>query len=114
MLARQQQLLPHRGRWREAPEGARRWPLARPLIRYVDHHCEHAIQIAQNVASRNSKRLNALFMQPCVAAAVVIRSQFVGFAVHLNTEPSRVTVEIQDIRSGRMLSTKVKAGRIAP
>ncbi|KTF69932.1 hypothetical protein ATB93_06580 [Sphingomonas sp. WG] len=65
----------------------------------------HAFGVVQNVRCRVAEDAHALCFQPCVAGGVALRAVAagMGFAIHFDREMGWGAVEVQHVRTGRVL-----------
>ena len=93
-----------RGTARRVVEGQAR----RCRVQHVRHD---RIEIAQNIARRDTQRFDPMFGEQCVTTGVALgpRFKFMCRPIDFDAQPLLSAVEIQDVRTSRMLPTKFEA-----
>ena len=81
--------------------------------RFGEDASDNGIQIAQHVACRYAQCLHAMMLQQSIAFGVTRRlvGAIMCFAIDLDAQFGSGAIEIEHIRSGRMLVAEFQAGR---
>jgi hypothetical protein len=83
---------------------------------FEDKELQHPVQIVQDIARRNAKRTNACLKEPGIAMLIVRRviAEIVRSAVNLNAQSRLLTIEVEHVRPGGMLSPELQSARPMP
>jgi hypothetical protein len=78
------------------------------LFDNAEHNC---LYIREDLGGRNAEGPDTCLIEPLVAIRVLLRavSPFVDLTVHLHSQSCRLAVEVEHIRTRRMLAAKLES-----